>query len=616
MSRLFLIVIVFFGTCTLINAQNNIPELEKQLKTAKEKDKFETLYKLSKAYLAVSPKKSLKYGNQAFDIAEQLKNKNMQANALNMIGTAYYKQGKYKSAIKYYEKELGIREKLGHRVSKAKILYNIGSVYEANNKEKKALTEYKKALKTAKSIKYPYLAYKCYESIIQINASQSDYKEAFLNLQEYNSYRGATNITFERRKIDILETKFEEGKKVLEEKESQLNLVDSTLTLVKSEKETLVKDTASKGQAISGLTLQTKKQKLTIEEQKLEVKRQRQWLITFAAFFTVIFIFSILLYKLYTAKKKANHLLAIQNAEIIEKNEEISVQSEELMIRNSEIQEQKEEIEAQAEELVIQRDIALKSKEEIIDSINYAKRIQKAIFPSEKYANEILPEYFILLKPRDIVSGDFYWIKKIKNFTVIAVADCTGHGVPGAFMSMLGTSFLNDIVSPRSLDNAGEILERLRNKVKKSLGQKGKDSESKDGMDIALYIINTETLELQYSGAYNPLYMIREKPEAELETIKADRQPIGVHPIEKEFTNHKIQLQKGDCLYTFSDGYADQFGGKHGQKFKSKNFKEILLANYQKPMSEQKQVLNNKIKDWMGQDYEQIDDIIVLGVRI
>jgi len=465
--------------------------------------------------------------------------------------------------------------------------------------------------------------YKNYESIIRILANQKNYKEAFLYLKEFNSYKGATNVTFERRKIDILETKYEEGVKELEKKESKLNLIDSTLSIVQTEKdslavekETLEEDTTRKSLKIGNLTTETEEQKLTIAEREAEVNRQQQWLIAFAAFFTVILIFSILLYKMYTAKKKENRLLASQTAEIIEKNEEILVQSEQLMNRNAEIIEKNEEIKAQSEELEIQRDVALKGKEEIIDSINYAQRIQKAIFPSKEYVNEILQDYFVLLKPRDIVSGDFYWIKKIKNFTIIAVADCTGHGVPGAFMSMLGTSFLNEIVSPRSLDNAGEILNRLRNKVKKSLRQRGRENETKDGMDIALYIINEETLELQFSGAYNPLYIIRENADEELRVIKADRQPIGVHIIEKEFTNHKYQLQKNDCLYTFSDGYTDQFGGEAGRKYKIKNFQAILLANYKKPMSEQKELLNSNFENWIGKDYEQIDDIIILGMRV
>ena len=602
MKKILLVIFNLIVLIVFLNAQNNISNLEKRLKKEKGKDKFETLYKLSKLYLTISPKKSIDYGNQAYEVAKKLKSQSMQANALNLIGSAYYKQGKYKSAIKNYEKELAIREKLNHRVSRAKTLYNIASVYEANNKERKALTIYQQALKAAISIKYPNLVYKNYESIIRIFANQKNYKEAFSYLQESNSYKGATKVTFERRKINLLETKYEEGKKELEEKESELNLIDSTLSIVQveketlaNEKETLTDDTTRKRLRISNLTTVSEKQKLTIAEREAEVKMQRQWLISFAVFFTVILIFSILLYKLYSAKKKANKLLAKQNTEIIEKNEEIATQSEELQL---------------------QRDIALKSKQEIIDSINYAKRIQKAIFPSQEDVSAVLQEYFILLKPRNIVSGDFYWIKKIKNFNIVAVADCTGHGVPGAFMSMLGTSLLNEIVSPRSLDSASEILNRLRYKVKKSLRQKGAENEAKDGMDIALYIVNTETLELQYAGAYNPLYIIRDHPEAEIETLKADRQPIAIHLIEKEFTNHTFQLQKNDCLYSFSDGYADQFGGEQGRKFKSKKFKEVLLANYQKPMNEQKNILKKTIENWMGKKHEQLDDIIVLGMRV
>lgn len=578
-----------------LNAQNNISDLEKHLKTEDGKDRFQTLYKLSKLYLTISPKKSLSYAIKAYDTAKKLESLNMQANALNLIGTAYYKQGKYKSAIKFYEKELTIRGKLNQKISKAKILYNIGSVYEANNKERKALISYQQALKVAKSNKYHSLVYKAYESIIRVFTNQKNYKEAFLYLQESNIYEGATKVTFERRKINILETKFEEGKKELEEKESELNLIDSTLSIIKVEKETLEYETALKSIKINNLTTETEEQRLTIAVKDAEVKRHRQWLISFAVFFTLILIFSILLYQSYKAKKKANKLLATQNTEILEKNEKIASQSDELQI---------------------QRDLALKSKQEIIDSINYAKRIQKAIFPSKNDVNEILQDYFVLLKPRNIVSGDFYWIKKIRNFIIIAVADCTGHGVPGAFMSMLGISFLNEIVGPKSLESTDVILNRLRNKVKKSLRQKGKDGETKDGMDIALFIINTETLELQYSGAYNPLYIISEDTEPQLNIIKADRQPIAVHLIENDFTNHKLQLKKGDCLYSFSDGYTAQFGGKNGQKFKANSFKEVLMANYKKPMSEQKKVLTKTIEKWMGKDHEQVDDIIVLGMRV
>ncbi|OQY02552.1 MAG: hypothetical protein B6I20_06800 [Bacteroidetes bacterium 4572_117] len=610
MKKFLFIVICFVGIGALINAQGTIPELEKRLKKAKGKDKFETLYQLSKAYLSVSPKKSLDYANKAYSEAKKLKDENMKANALNMIGTAYYKRNKYKSAIKNYEKELAIREKLSPKTSYLKTLFNIASVHDANKKEKKALVAYIKSLKLAKDAKYVELAYKCYEAITRLCKEQRKHKEAYEYLEEYYKYKGTINLSSDRRKIEILETKYKAGKRELDEKESELSQIDSTLSIVQSEKETLVKDTTSKGQAIDQLSTETKEQKLTIEEQKAEVKRQRQWLVAFFGFFTVILVFSILLYKQYKAKKKANDLLIMQNAEIIEKSEEIKVQAEQLQQRNTKIQKQKEVLVEQSEELLEQsRELekhwnnALKSKAEILDSINYARKIQKAIFPSTDYVDSVLDDYFLLFKPRDIVSGDFFWIKKIDDFIIVAVADCTGHGVPGAFMSILGTSFLNEIVSHKDLDDANEILNLLRYKVKESLGQRGRARETKDGMDLALYYINTETLELQYSGAHNPLYIIRETPEEKFMILKADRQPIGVHVKEKDFTNYKFQLERGDCLYSFSDGYTDQFGGEKGRKFKTKNFQKILFTNYKKPMSEQKEILNNNFKNWIGDEF-------------
>ncbi len=293
-----------------------------------------------------------------------------------------------------------------------------------------------------------------------------------------------------------------------------------------------------------------------------------------------------------------------------------------------------------------EKNIELKhQKESIISSITYAKRIQTAVFPSKEYAEEILPSYFIFFRPRDIVSGDFYWMKQIKNLIVIATVDCTGHGVPGAFMSMMGTSFLNDVITTRSLDNAGLILNRLRAKIKKSLHQEGKEGEQKDGMDIALYMIDTETLELQYSGAYNSLYIIpegeiKEERIKEIENkqniflshttdeeagkeaftstlieLKADRQPISIHTKETDFTNKRIQLYKGDSLYTFSDGYADQFGEKNGGKFKIKRFKNLLHTIQGKTMEVQKQILEESFDNWRGK-LDQVDDVLVIGVKI
>lgn len=259
-----------------------------------------------------------------------------------------------------------------------------------------------------------------------------------------------------------------------------------------------------------------------------------------------------------------------------------------------------------------QRNQIAKSHKSIKDSITYAKRIQKAIMPSEKVLDKSLREYFVFFKPRDIVSGDFYWLKQIGEYTVYAVADCTGHGVPGALLSMLGISFLSEIVTKVRFDTPDEILNRLRKKVKRSLKQTDKDVVSKDGMDIALCIINHDSLQLQFAGAYNPVYILRA---GELTEIKATRNPIGIHIKEKPFSNNIFQLKKGDILYTFSDGFYDQFGQNNSQKFNKSNFKKLLKVISEKPMAEQKIILEGILKKWMGKT-DQTDDIIVMGVRV
>jgi len=241
--------------------------------------------------------------------------------------------------------------------------------------------------------------------------------------------------------------------------------------------------------------------------------------------------------------------------------------------RTALIQRQKNEIEAQ--------------KQEIMDSILYAQRIQKAVLPSHEKVQKILPENFILFLPRDIVSGDFYWMTRQNDLSVFAAVDCTGHGVPGAFMSMLGVSFLNEIVNKTSKLKANYILEELRTRVITTLSQ-SHEGETKDGMDIALCILNHKTNKLQFSGAFNPLYLIRNNS---LSEIKADRMPIGIyHDEEPDFTNNEIQLQKSDCLYIFSDGYVDQFGGYAGKKLLTKTLKEILLNIHSEPMVRQKEI--------------------------
>ena len=609
-----LIILLLFGII-FISAQN-INNLEKELKTAEGNRKVEILNILSQHYINTNSKKSLKLAKNAYELSKKLNNKKLLANSSNVLAAVYFEQKKYRLSIKYYEKELNLRNNLKQYYSAIKAQYNLASVYQISGKEKKALQLYKDVLNSAKKKNYSILIKKTYQAIIQTYRDIKDYKYAFLYLQEYFDYINNIKTNYTKQRISILETKFEENEKELNIKANRLKQIDSVLNILLIEKSTLVEDTIVKGEAINKLAIDTIKKAEVIKIKKAEVKEREQWLLYALTIIGIILIFSILLIWMYRQKKEAYKLLALQNAEILEKNEEIKSQSEEILKRNKEIQIKKDKIELQAKELEKHHKLTLQQKQEIVDSINYAKRIQQAVFPTKNYINKILNDYFIFFKPRDIVSGDFYWMKKIDNYVIVVAADSTGHGVPGAFMSMLGVSFLNEIVNSENISNAGAILNKLRTKVKNSLHQTDKDSLMQDGMDIAFYIINTESLELQYSGAYNPLFIVRDNNGAELIEIKADRQPIAIYLREKDFTNHSYQLKKGDCLYTFSDGYADQFGGKKGVKFKLKNFKQMLLNINNLSMSKQEQVLSDTLTEWMGDKYEQLDDILVLGVRV
>ncbi len=279
------------------------------------------------------------------------------------------------------------------------------------------------------------------------------------------------------------------------------------------------------------------------------------------------------------------------------------------------------------EQIVLQRTAEIRAqnielsrqKKEITDSIHYAQRIQNAVLPSLKNIEKKFPEYFILLKPKDIVSGDFYWLSDTGRKIIIVAADCTGHGVPGAFMSMLGISYLNKIVNENKITEPDQILEKLRENVIQSLNQTGREGEQKDGMDMALCVIDFDNLTMEFAGAQNPLYLIRGN---ELFETKADRMPVAYYEQMSDFTSHKITLEQGDCFYMFSDGYADQFGGPQGKKFKYKALKELLIKVKEKSMAEQKELLEKTIQDWAtepdmnGRHYDQVDDILVVGIRI
>ncbi|MEN8201993.1 MAG: SpoIIE family protein phosphatase [Bacteroidota bacterium] len=262
-----------------------------------------------------------------------------------------------------------------------------------------------------------------------------------------------------------------------------------------------------------------------------------------------------------------------------------------------------------------QHQLVLQQKQAITDSISYARRIQKAVLPSPAYIDNILSDYFTIYKPKDILSGDLYWIREIEGYRVVIVADSTGHGVPGALMSMLGVTLLNEQFRTFGIRQPGVILGHLRNKVKEILAQDGSVTDQKEGLDMAIAIIDQENKELQFSGANLPLFLIRKIDDYELYAIKGDKQPVGVHWEETEFTNHVIKYREDDTLYISSDGFADQYGGKKRKKFKTRSFKKLLLSVQSESMKNQQKLIEEAFDTWRG-SHEQIDDVCVIGVRL
>ncbi len=277
------------------------------------------------------------------------------------------------------------------------------------------------------------------------------------------------------------------------------------------------------------------------------------------------------------------------------------------------------EVVAQKEQIQIQHKIVSDQKLEITSSITYARRIQQAVLPGLDILAESAADSFVLYKPRDIVSGDFYWIGKSGNRLIVSAADCTGHGVPGAFMSMLGISFMNKIIREQKIDAPEVVLKHMRDNVINSMHQGNFEGTTKDGMDMALCAVNLDTLEMTFAGAYNPVIVISHNQISEL---KANRMPVGFHLVMDDFVSQSIQLEKGDCIYLFSDGFQDQTGGPEGRKFMRKNLRELLFSIHTEPFSVQKQILENTIENWRHspdptrEDSEQVDDIMVLGFSV
>ena len=251
------------------------------------------------------------------------------------------------------------------------------------------------------------------------------------------------------------------------------------------------------------------------------------------------------------------------------------------------------------------------ANKKLADSIEYGKKVQRAGLPQKAYLNEVMPEHFIMFKPRDVVGGDFYWVKELGEKLIVAAADCTGHGVPGAFMSMFGIAYLNETAGKNGFLQPAEIINQLRRVVINSLKQDDED-EVKDGMDISIVSIDKSTKQIEYAGAFNAMLLIRNN---ELTIYQADHIPMVIGETDKPYTNHVIDCKTNDCIYLYTDGFPSQFGGVNNKKLMQKGFRELLLKHHHEPMSEQLPVYENFLTEWKGVN-DQIDDILLIGIRL
>lgn len=503
--------------------------------------------------------KSLRYHQQSLQLSKEVGDESRTSLSLNNIGNIYEKQGDYQKALEYYQKALQINVEIGSKEGMCLNYIGFGAVYLKTNQYVQALTYTFKALEIAKELGLLEYLKEINKQLSQIYAATNNYQKAY---QYHVAFKQLNDSLFNEanvKKITGLEYQYKY------EKEKQATALE-----------------------------QAKKDAVQAEK----AKRERTIRNGLSIGFVLVLILALVILRSLMQKRKTNRILENQKKLIENTNEELNST---LILVN----EQKSEIEKQK---AVVEDV----NKHMTDSINYASRIQKAILPLQSTFDTLLPEHFIFFKPRDIVSGDFYYLREIDHKIILTAVDCTGHGVPGAFMSLIGYSGLNILTVITRITSASEILKEMHRGIRQILRQK--ETNTNDGMDMALVVIDKKQKTLTFAGAKNPLIYVQN---GELHQIKGDIFGIGgeQREMERNYTSHQVDISEPTTFYLFSDGYKDQFGGPIGKKFMSNRFRDLLFEIHSKPMEEQQAILQSTLVDWMGNE-KQTDDILVIGVKV
>tara|TARA_B100000508_G_scaffold132802_1_gene122086 strand:+ start:43130 stop:45517 length:2388 start_codon:yes stop_codon:yes gene_type:complete len=532
--------------------------------------------------------KALEYFHQALSIYEEYNNEVGMMDLNNNIAVVHSAKGEYDQAEKFYEKSREIAEKLDDPNGISNSLHNIGLLHMRKG-------DYDKSLKLLLEAKKMREKYELNRNLISSFTALSEVYFKQNNIQQALKY-GEEGYKRAKDRGDIKEIK--SAANILYQVHQKLNNSDRSLEMymeyiklrdsIKSEenqKEIIHQEYKYEYEKQSALDSveNAKKQRIAqsiIEKEKAENARKQTIQYALIGGLALVLVFAGLVLNRFRITSKQKKL----------------------------IEKQKQQVDSAYSQLE-------EKNSEILDSINYAKRIQSAILPPPKLVKTYLTDSFVLYKPKDIVAGDFYWMEPREDGVMFAAADCTGHGVPGAMVSVVCNNGLNRSVREHGIKEPAKILDKTREIVIQEFEKS--EEEVKDGMDIALCSlkeVDEGKSTLEFAGAHNPLWIIR-KGASTIEEIKGDKQPIGKFGLQKPFTNHRVELNAGDTIYLFSDGFADQFGGENGKKFKSRNFKNLLLSIVSSPMNEQKEMIDKAFEEWRG-DNEQLDDVCVIGLRV
>jgi len=558
----------------------------------------------------------------------------------NNIGIIHWYKNNYEQALKNYEKALSLKQSLHDLNGVAQAYNNIAILYASQEKFEKGIEYFQKGLDVYLSTGNKTGLASVHVNIAALNlllasSTITESKKNQFLIKALTNAQHAHEIAKNISSKTYISESAEYLKEIYEELGNKSKALEYANELITIRKEIFSEDKAT---ALAQMTTKYEVEKnllklesMTKEKEYFKKRNVNQRILIFMSIgiILILSVFILVLLMYFKQKRRANRALAERNEEIFQQKEEILSQLDELADRQNKLETSKKKIEKLYLTAINQKETLEKQKSKIDDSIHYANFIQSAMLPDldATFVNRSwgVHSYFIMFRPKDVVSGDFYWATRINEWLVFSVVDCTGHGVPGAFMSMLGISFMNEIILSDDFTKPSRILTKLRSYVIGALNQKEEWSSQRDGMDMSVLSLNTKTKQCFWAGANSPLWIVRTdtvnaNAKPTIEEIKPNPFPVGVHKFMDEFTNHEVMLNKGDRLYMFSDGFADQFGGPNGKKFNMhKAFRKLIIQTSNLPMKEQGKALEETFDSWTDYDgvkYEQTDDVTILGIMV